>query len=856
MSPLRYQADISQSSFYARAKTAENSKRCKRLISNTPGSVLSKSWGGGYGSVSSVSGGSSSSGSYNKLPELFKGSTPIRGHSASSPFRPRGLFVGSTISSLGAVSHTNSRTEPEIPDSLSHLDPLSLSVNINLRNILTDFRDGRGGHDVYASEDDDYTNEESQGKIIQDDEDDTQYNELVEKDNHYKELDEKDKVPLITKTYSDSKNLSVAGWLKKQRSVTGNPDTYTWRSHLNWYKKTQCTAVLWLMRKATQAFGQMDIFIKTSKWLSYQGKRALAVDWLLQYADHIMLTNKGREDARIRLVQRSLLARQIKSKRAESIRFIQNAARLAIAAQDEIVSAVSSTMSPVHRIKNKGQVASTKALVTQWNDPTSPPPKKADYSTLFRLNYHKNIAFGYLSAKAIVSKLHTERQIRDRHLLKTYATQVVFHFKRRDSVFDELQSISEEAREQCSQQDQAWTYIHRIGQHALRYLIRQQTALEWILHRAERGRTFMIHQENTAMELIKKAQFFLQLSNSRENSYSFLSDRTQRAIELFRKQAAAVKYLKHLPPGAMKQNVKIAGSAKWLCKRATYALAHQRAQIDAHIRLKNLAKRRHLIITKISTSALYLHEIGRTARFNTVLSNIYKTRDDNNRLLSEMARLQRADEKIMEKRKSMSNMDRIMLELHDAFIVVAGINRLGIDILRSNAKTEVDFMALAFGDEEDESDEEDDLDDEEAEERRIALEKQAALGLGGSEFSVKASKLKKPPPTASRPQDPVIGKVGFRRLLLNGRLIDKEWTNQIMDNFFNDIDFDKNGCISFYDFWGWFEHLLHDYNREYPKKQWLSRVSGVLKKVEEPFHSSFVVSLQEKALTKIIDKLK
>jgi hypothetical protein len=117
--------DISNASFYARAKTAEKPRRLSRKdprVVSRASKNRTDSHDLHQGSFSSWS--STSDHSHGFLPEMSK--------TTLNPMAPRGLFVGS-IGSMSAVSLANSREDPDVPDSLAHLDPLNLSVNIGER---------------------------------------------------------------------------------------------------------------------------------------------------------------------------------------------------------------------------------------------------------------------------------------------------------------------------------------------------------------------------------------------------------------------------------------------------------------------------------------------------------------------------------------------------------------------------------------------------------------------------------------------------------------------------------------------------------------------------------------------------
>jgi hypothetical protein len=404
----------------------------------------------------------------------------------------------------------------------------------------------------------------------------------------------------------------------------GNVDTYTWKNHFNWYKNTQSKTVIWLMRKATKAFSMMVVFMKTTAYLRQVAKKALAVDWLLNRASHIMMTNKRREDAKMRLIMLSLKSRQVKSIRAECFRFLDNAGRIAKARAEE-EEASQGLITGADGIVRRGWqnfiihfthkvfntiiillffcihyvVKKVQPQITVVVEMKSSEKKKADYGTLFRLNYRENVAYVYLVSKAVVSKAHYGRQLRDRDLLQSYASQVVSHFSKRDLTFEELRLCSERARDQCTKQDQAWVALIRLGGLALKYLLRQEAALQWLLDRSARGLKFDLHRLDTGFGIYSTGQKKLMVMNRREHGYCFLADRMKRARDLFVRQAQAFEYLSRLSPGAMKQSAKRLSSGRWLIQRAKLAVEHSLAQRQAHTKLKHLAIRRQKIMGKL-----------------------------------------------------------------------------------------------------------------------------------------------------------------------------------------------------------------------------------------------------------------
>jgi hypothetical protein len=105
------------------------------------------------------------------------------------------------------------------------------------------------------------------------------------------------------------------------------------------------------------------------------------------------------------------------------------------------------------------------------------------------------------------------------------------------------------------------------GGHALKYLIRQETALEWLLNRGKRGIEHVIKRDSTVVDISRIGQKKLFIMNSKETGYAFLAQRTELAVSLFARQKEAQQFLKRLAPGAATQSVKRANASIWLLNK-------------------------------------------------------------------------------------------------------------------------------------------------------------------------------------------------------------------------------------------------------------------------------------------------
>ena len=188
-------------------------------------------------------------------------------------------------------------------------------------------------------------------------------------------------------------------------------------------------------------------------------------------------------------------------------------------------------------------------------------------------------------------------------------------------------------------------------------------------------------------------------------------------------------------------------------------------------------------------------------------------------------------------------------------MLIASIAKLGKSVKSKNQ----DLMSLAFGGEEEEDDDEDEeeededesgykLTEEEIEERRQALAAQESM-YNTSASSLLNKKYKKPVSIPTAPPDDLIGRSGFKKMLLNGDIFVKNgYDDQSMESYFNNIDHVNSGAINFYDFWTWFLSELQAFNKNNPKRAYL------VQKNNQPFTMYDIISLRDRAMLRFADR--
>eukprot|EP01041_Mallomonas_annulata_P004735 gene4735-9404_t len=294
----------------------------------------------------------------------------------------------------------------------------------------------------------------------------------------------------------------------------------------------------------------------------------------------------------------------------------------------------------------------------------------------------------------------------------------------------------------CTRQDATLRTLIRLGQErALFFMDRQETCLAWLLKRGHRAHQFTSLKNNHYMSLRNKAVFTLSLLNNREDAFKELVRRRENAVGLLARQREVVLALHRFGQSLWRVAERTEEAQLWLVKRARRAIVHSRLMSTAFKRLKFVAARAFVVTRRLTTAYADLREIGVFAKQQAFEKNWTTAPDNRARIKEEEKRIAVQDKKKELERKDMSTEERWEVELKEAFDIIGNVDPL------------------------------------------VAAEA-AAYGVD-------------PPP-------PELGKYGFRRLMVDGKLLGLE--KNAIDEHFSVVDFDGSGLVSFDELWRWFLH--------------------------------------------------
>ncbi len=146
----------------------------------------------------------------------------------------------------------------------------------------------------------------------------------------YREFAISGKVLVIAKKDGDA-GVLAKGWYHRQKDVehsTQGDTTYTWKHHLEWFHKRKGETVIWLMRRANRALKYDSFLAAASRQLFLVGKRALAVDELLERGANALFASDKAAGARQDLTARCMHARKYKLVTEEAFKYLRYTAQV------------------------------------------------------------------------------------------------------------------------------------------------------------------------------------------------------------------------------------------------------------------------------------------------------------------------------------------------------------------------------------------------------------------------------------------------------------------------------------------------------------------------------------------------
>lgn len=592
--------------------------------------------------------------------------------------------------------------------------------------------------------------------------------------------------------HADDQQLSsTKTWLARQKAVTGEASTYTWKNHVEWYQKRKASALIWCIRRATRALDH-EILLKNAKsFLLVQAKQAHAMTFLLEIGRVSLLQKDKSNVARQKLLRRVMHARYFILKVQHTHEYLKN---IADSKKREL-----DFLDRIHSMKRTIQQEEIREQVLLLSR-----PKQADYANLYKVKVLQERSRAYLHALAKRSIVHSNKQAEVMSYLIAYATKVQGQLIIKDRARRELIQRAEVAYEFLIKQDQILLGLLRIGQTALKFMDRQTDALNFLLAKGPAAIEFLSAQASAQVELYAMGRKTLSFMNTREDAFAYLRRRREKSALFIEKKREAVAFLRSKPDKIWGVLTHTDDAQEWLVQRAQRAARYIVVRNKAQQYLQYVAGKANATSRRIAVAYEELTQLGLIAKFEWFKMWSMKMPKVCKNIATEVTQIKKLDAENHSLRKNMNPVIRNKIELRQAFEILCTICTPK-HIL--NSKSTIQKLEDLISDE--------------------AISTLLSATLGSSYHPKSTSMTPSPTKTmrstagtvmgatgdaADTPLTYMLGRFGIRRLLQNGKILQVDLT--AVDEFFRSADIRNCGYISFNDMLPWWrEHsdsVLHN----------------------------------------------
>jgi len=468
---------------------------------------------------------------------------------------------------------------------------------------------------------------------------------------NYKEFLISGKVSIIEKINGRS-ILPINGWLERQREYVGDATTYTWKNHMEWYQTRKRTAVVWLMRRATNALTKEVDILNAARFLFHKGDQAKAISGLLDYGHKAITAHEKRQTAKKRLLARAMHARRAKIRREDAFIYLRELAT---------------------KVVDVEAILAAKGEKVTYEDVLDEPEVQCNIATVYSTYYKHVKNQEWLVARAKKGLAHCKAQDDAHAALKKQGKKLLAQLILVQQAADWLYQAAERYHAYTCVQDDVMLGLLRIGARALAYFDRQAAALPWLLQRGVGAEAHSTAQDEAGASLVKLGQFKLNLLNNREITVAYLKKRRYDAERLIINKIEAIAFLRAQVRNFFKAGTQTADATVWLKKRADRGLLHSERQSKAVKRLIYAGGRAKVVAKRVQFAFLDLHQIGQWARITNFNKLWPKLQGGQNipRIEEEMLRLNEKLAKLTKERaaylKDKPVEESWFLELQDAY---------------------------------------------------------------------------------------------------------------------------------------------------------------------------------------------
>jgi hypothetical protein len=355
--------------------------------------------------------------------------------------------------------------------------------------------------------------------------------------------------------------LHISGWLERQKQVVGDSSTYSWASHLEWFRERHAEAMVWLMRKAGRAFQMISRFEASAAYLHYTGTRAKSLSYLMGVGYAALKAEKVRVDAKRHLLLRCTHARRAANRRDEARRFLLHTAKEVVATAARLAAGIAINLLP----KKK---------------------QPANYNIVYKLSYARTEAISFLREKARKGVVLHGRQTEAVRWLLDLRDRVLGQLRPHWDASDWLIAYALKAHAHTVAQDSIWVRLIGAGHRAVEKTAGWDAALWWLMERGDKVLAADARTHAAYSYLAAAGSNAVVRVAARSTAASRLHQRRDNAVKLLQAKEESFAYLRRLPQAYWDNTERYAEAAQWLLNRSMRGYEHIKRQHAASKRLQ------------------------------------------------------------------------------------------------------------------------------------------------------------------------------------------------------------------------------------------------------------------------------
>lgn len=370
---------------------------------------------------------------------------------------------------------------------------------------------------------------------------------------------------VVTSQFASLSKLPVTTWIRRQRQITNDPTTYTWKHHVEWFHSRRSAAVIFLMRKAKKYQSRVIISANDKgsifRFLYHRGNLAKTFIFLRSQGKRALENMNRRQIVKKKLLIRCARIRLLNHKKLECLRYLYVIATYAKDRNNNLLM--------LHHVEVKRQAQISEKRVVR--------PRQAKLSDIYRLYNIRKLTLSWLMNRQLRAQAHVNRKLdivkwfkilimkqqgilRRKYyvtiMLRSYgnkakilmnkkrnaisllcdkAKRVLSHEKKLCLTRESLISIGKKAKGFSESKRLVAISLFHLG----KQIIRHFDAQYFLINRAKRTFAYLQHRHDCFKELRDIAKKYSNQRSKQINEYYFLYHRGNRAKSTLKKRCDA-----------------------------------------------------------------------------------------------------------------------------------------------------------------------------------------------------------------------------------------------------------------------------------------------------------------------------